>query len=164
MQKKQFTIGSEVRLTEAHYVYDFTINPNNLLCDEFLGEIFGSLDRIKGLQKKDIEKLKDALMYSVTYTTSTTKTGALNSLLLWVEYKKNDDGTVFLTPYLRDKIKIKEDKHGKRIVDLTEVKETLDLLENKISKIELYYNPDIYEEIKKKDVFNATNKVKIDYI
>jgi len=163
--QNQFTMGSEVRLTEAHYVFDFTINPNNFLCDEYLMEVFGRKDKIKGIQKKDVEKLKDALIHSVTYTTSTTKNGAITSLLLWIEYKKHNDGTVSLTPYLRDKIKIKEDKKsGKRIVECNELKETIDLLLDEISRIELYYNPDIYDEINKKDLSSVPSKVKIFYI
>ncbi len=146
-EKKQSTIGNETKTLEAHYVYDFVINPNNLIDDlEFLDKE----EREKLiLTEDDVDKFKEAICKGVNYVNSTTKIGSEGELLLFVELKTEEDkeskkleGT-FL-PLLKDLVKIEEENNRTKI-DLTEVFNVLNGYSDQVEKIEIYYNPSLSE-------------------
>ncbi|MEM3555303.1 MAG: type I CRISPR-associated protein Cas7 [Candidatus Micrarchaeia archaeon] len=136
----QTTLGSEVRLTEGHYVFDFTINPNNLEKDDFLAssapEVFLSND--------DVEMFKEALIHGPGYTTSTTKTGVFTELVIFAEFEI-EDGFVPLVPILRDGVSVQKSNGDnlKRKIDIRRVVGVLKELG--ANRIELYFRPDLCE-------------------
>lgn len=154
----QSTLGSQSRVTEAHYVYDFTINPNNLLMDEQLKT--AGVDDSCFLQKEDVELFKEAIRLGVNYVTSTTKIGALAELLLFVEYNINRE--VPLVQTMKNHVKIDTDTNGikRRItIDLFPLSQFASFITN----LELYYDPSMTEidiknseklEIKKLNICN----------
>jgi CRISPR-associated protein Csh2 len=151
----QFTIGSEARLTEAHYVYDFSINPNNISKDEFLKAISKDENNTKPefyLYSEDIDKIKEAFRLSPSYLTSTPKIGVNTGLLFWVETRSQNDAKL-LVPNLKNLVEIKDlnetdskSQSSKRIVNLEKIYEYLKTinLSDKYS-IELFYDPYLYD-------------------
>ncbi len=139
--KDKSTIGSESRANEVHYIYDFNINPNNLSCDSQLSALLGNDLSKYVLTNDDIKLFKDSITRGVNYVTSTTKVGAVGELLLFVEFKKNDDSNkcIPLVPLLKTKTKITIDG-SKRKIDLSEAIKSL-YAYSPIS-FELYYDPE----------------------
>lgn len=136
---KQTTLGKEIRLTEAHYAYDFTINPNNLKKDSFLCEV------AKGnnyLRTEDIDLLLEALKFGPTYQTSTTKVGAFTELVIFAEYEMDDD-KVPLVPILKNEVEIKDVDKIKRKIDITRLIETMSSYDP--SSIRIYYDKNTVE-------------------
>ena len=157
--KNQFTIGSETRAKEVHYSYDFVINPNTLLMDEQLNSTIGeneqnnlggAMDNLKDvlLSEKDVEHFKEGLIRGVNYVISTTKATAVSEMLLFVEFEMQGS-KVPLIPILNKHVKVSnESEDKKREVDISEVVEILKGLKtsngkDEISKIELYYDPEM---------------------
>jgi len=154
----QSTLGSEVRLTEAHYAFDFTINPNNLSKDSFISSVIGQ-DGIN-ISSDDIKSLKEAFINGPNYVTSTTKTGVFTELLIFAEFDMKDN-LVPLTPILKNGIKVSNDKENnglKREIDVKNVVKVLSDLGAK--EIEIYYNPDL-AEIKDEAEIKKLSNVKI---
>ena len=168
---QQQTLGSETKTLEAHYVYDFIINPNNLISDiEFIEEN----DRQKLLlSQEDIDKFKEAICKGVNYVNSASKIGCEGELLLFIESDTKEDektkklkGT--LLPLMKDLIKIKkpENDEEKIKIDLSGVFEKVAkyLLKEKDSKdnnkylIEIYYNPDFTQLDGVNNNFNVSEK------
>ncbi|MEM3399750.1 MAG: type I CRISPR-associated protein Cas7 [Candidatus Micrarchaeia archaeon] len=137
----QSTLGSEVRVTEAHYAFDFTINPNNLEKDDYIELIKDKQDNAVLLSKNDVEMFKDALKFAPNYITSTTKAGVFTELVIFAEFEMTGD-KVPLVPILRDGIKIgKTDNSLKRKIDISQ---TLRILKKLGAQtIELFYNKDL---------------------
>jgi len=141
----QSTLGSEVRLTEAHYAFDFTVNPNNLEKDDFIISVVKD-ERRKSLLNSDIELFKEALKYGPGYVTSATKTGVFSELVVFAEFKMEDEeGLVPLVPILKNGVGISEinNESLKRRLDIRNVVKILKNLG--ATKIEVAFNPDLCE-------------------
>lgn len=150
---KQRTIGNETKTLEAHYIYDFIINPNNLISDiEFIKE---NERQDLLLSQDDVDEFKEAICKGVNHVNSASKIGSEGELLLFIESDTEEDentkklkGT--LLPLMKDLIKIKtpENDEQKIKIDLSEVFNKLvkylpkDGKENPKYSIEIYYNPD----------------------
>jgi|GEM_PF-504332 len=154
----QSTLGSEVRLTEAHYAFDFTINPNNLSKDSFINSVVGQNGI--NISFDDIQSLKESFINGPNYVTSTTKTGVFTELLIFAEFDMRNN-LVPLTPILKNGIKVGNDKENnglKREIDIENVVKVLSGLGAK--EIEVYYNPDL-AEIKDESEIKKLGNVKI---
>ncbi|MEM3364118.1 MAG: type I CRISPR-associated protein Cas7 [Candidatus Micrarchaeia archaeon] len=148
----QSTLGSEVRLTEAHYSFDFTINPNNLKMDNYIKSVIDQ-QNIKNclLSEKDVNLFREALLNAPNYTTSTTKNSVFTELLIFAEVdqpkennkenNKENGISVPLVPILKNTIKIEESDGVKRKINISETIKTLKDLG--FSQIKVYYHPEL---------------------
>ena len=139
----QFTMGSEYKAREVHYVYDYVINPNNIEKDEFLNKIKENDHEFKPIiTQKDIDLFKEAIRLGVNYLTSASKIGSESELFIYFEYKK-DGERVALVPMLKNDIKIEDDSSdlNKKKIDLSRIVENINQYSDNIEKMEIYYNP-----------------------
>lgn len=139
-EAKQETLGNETKTLEAHYVYDFVVNPNNLI---------SSLEYVKNekekayLQESDIELFKESMCKGVSSVISSSKIGSDSELLLFVEMKSEEqNGKIksHILPLMKDLVKV--DRKDKKIT--IHLEDVFSFLKNSykkyISSIELYYD------------------------
>lgn len=130
-EKGAATLGSQSKLREGHYVFHFSVNPQN---------IADHVKRLNGigteLSTDDIAKAKEALRRGATYYDSASKAGSENELLLWVELKEKSKAVL---PSFIDIITIAEDG----TIDLGGVANLLNSehIQNEVETVELYFNP-----------------------
>jgi hypothetical protein len=147
------TIGSSSKTMEAHYVHNFSINPQNL--DEHINTanvLKKSAEKEKypeqiGLTDEDIAKLQDALRCGATLYDSTSKSGVENEVLIWVELI---DGSKQVIPNFTELISIERNNDlGKTIVDLSKVGALLKQghIDAQIGSVKIFFNS-VYTEIK----------------
>lgn len=118
------TIGSEIRVDKAHYLYNVDINPQQY--DKYENSNY---------TREDFEIFKEYSLDSVTRLNSRTKMGCENHFVMFIEM--NEEGV--FTPNLRKYIKVIE---GDKVeYDLSELKNTVADMTDKIKSIEIYYNP-----------------------
>jgi len=147
-KNKQRTLGNETKTLEAHYVYDFVINPNNLIDDlSFLGRLERE-DLL--LSEKDIELFKEAMCKGVSYVTSASKIGSESELFMFIEMNSEEhEGKVksHILPLMKDLVKV-ESKNGKTTINLGEVFKSLkDNYKDYISAVELYFDNNVTDVI-----------------
>lgn len=132
----QGSIGKDQKNLESYYVYDFSINPKNIITH------YNSNDKIKKMMKiteEDIDLLKDALKHSVTSLDTTSKKDSENALLLFITLPKNSK---YYLPAMKDLVEIKKDDKN-TIINLERIKDLLNTYDvEKIENlnVELYYN------------------------
>ena len=133
-EAEQSTLGRQSKLREGHYVYHFSVNPQNL------ADLTAVLaDTSAGLTRQDAERLKEALRVGVTYLDSTSKAGSENELLLWVQLK---EGSKLVLPSLVEMVRVSRTPGGKARVDLGPVRDLLAHLAGEVAAVELYYLPE----------------------
>lgn len=143
-EAKQQTLGNETRTLEAHYVYDFLINPNNLI-----NSLISSTEKTKKLlSESDIELFKEAMCRGVSHTISASKIGSDSELFMFIEMNATEkDGKIesHILPMMKDHVKITKGEE-KTVIDLDEMFAILEKNYKKyISSLELYYNDDDVE-------------------
>ncbi|MDY0388026.1 MAG: type I CRISPR-associated protein Cas7 [Methanolobus sp.] len=125
---QQTTIGSESRADDVYYVYDVSLNMNSAQKQ--------GID----ISAEDIEKLKNALKYSVSGVTSTTMFGCETVSMIWFE---NKDNHIFNN--LNSMVNVYE-SDGNVIVDYSKVheiikdginKDSLEQYSNKVKNVGL---------------------------
>lgn len=125
---QQTTIGSESRADDVYYVYDVSLNINSAKKQ--------GID----ISAEDIEKLKNALKYSVGGVTSTTMFGCETVSMIWFE---NKDNHIFNN--LNSMVNVYE-SDGNVIVDYSKVheiikdginKDSLEQYNNKVKNVGL---------------------------
>lgn len=141
---KQQTLGNETKTLEAHYVYDFVINPNNLIDD--LSFLEKSERENLLLNENDIGLFKEAMCKGVSYVTSASKIGSESELFMCIEMNSEEhEGKVksHILPLMKDLVKV-EIKDGKTAINLGEVFKSLkDNYKGYISAVELYYDNNV---------------------
>ncbi len=137
-EAEQTTIGRQSKLREGHYVYHYSINPQNLDPLVNLVNEGQEKDFLSGLRPEDTEKLKEALRLGVTYFDSSAKAGTDNELLLWVQLKPDSKQVL---PAFSEMVTVTKDDQIS-VVDLNRVSSILNEISDQIEKIELYYLPD----------------------
>lgn len=136
-EAEQTTIGRQSKLREGHYVYHFSINPQNLkpLVD-LVNQKKGN--QVMGLTGADVEKLKEGLRCGVTHFDSSSKAGSDNEMMLWVQLK---EGSKRVLPSFAEMITVTRE-NGTVKINLQKVKDLLKSVEEDVEKTELYYLPD----------------------
>jgi len=137
---KHQTLGNETKTLEAHYVYDFVINPNNLI---------NSLDFLRNeemqnilLNEGDIGLFKEAMCKGVSSITSASKIGSDSELFMFVEMKANEqNGRInsHILPLMKELVRVSSND-GKTIIDLVGVFQLLNSYKECLENIELYYD------------------------
>ena len=134
------------KATEAHYIHNFSVNPQNLLSWK------ETVTDIKTLTNSDISILKNAFNNSATFYDSHSKAGVENELSLYVTL--NEDSTLTL-PSFAQFIKFEKGKDETNdSFTITRLIDYLDKYEKEIKSIEIYYISELL------DVVNSSEKFK----
>ena len=129
----QSSIGKESKILDSYYVYDFSINPKNII--SHYNSSPDIIDVMK-LTDKDIELLKDALKNSVTALDTTSKKDSENTLLLFITMPQ---GSKQFLPAMKNLVVIKKNDKGDVEIDISKIKELIDSTDDKIT-VDLYFN------------------------
>ena len=126
------SLGKKIISDEAHYVYPFSINPQNY--DEYKD----ILTKFDGYTKEAYKGFKEGALIGATALNTNSKIGCENEFALFIECK--EDSELYLANL--DKYINFEKGKEKNIIDLTE----LDFINGsniieQIDNIEIYYNP-----------------------
>lgn len=121
--KSMATNGSRVTIGEAHYLYPFTISPNELKDEEY------------GVE--DYEDFKSISLKSVSLYNSKTKVGCNNEFALFVKVKEENNYLISLGDLSRYIEIEKEDNTV--IYNLTNLEKLLSEITDKIDNVEIYY-------------------------
>lgn len=125
---KNSTLGTKIVADEAHYMYPFSVNPQNY---DIYKEIYPN-----GYEKEDYEKFKKACLVAATAYNTNSKVGCENEFALFVECKENSK------LYLANLDQYITFEKGEKL-DKIDVTKLVEILKNKleeIEKIEIYYN------------------------
>lgn len=143
-------IGSMSKATEAHYIHNFSVNPQNLLSWK------ETVSDIKVLSNNDINILKNAFNNSATFYDSHSKAGVENELSIYVTLTENS--TLTLPSFAQFIIfkKGKDDKNNS--FEITNLINYLSKYENEIEKVELFYIEELLDVINSSD--KLTDKIK----
>ncbi len=115
---KNSTIGNENKGKEFYYVFDFVINPQNILNHY---ENTPEIQEKMAVTETDIADLKEAFKYAVTNLNTASKIGSENFLTLFVTLPESSKAQI---PILKNLVKI-EKKADTIHIDLTAVANTL---------------------------------------
>jgi len=139
-------IGSMSKATEAHYIHNFSVNPQNLLSWK------ETVTDIKTLTNSDISILKNAFNNSATFYDSHSKAGVENELSIYVTLNENSTLTL---PSFAQFIKFKKGKDEENdSFNITKLINYLDKYEKEIDSIEIYYINELL------DILNSSDKLK----
>lgn len=127
------SIGKKIVSNEAHYLYPFSVNPENY--DIYTKEI----EDLEGYTREDYEKFKKGCLIAATAYNTNSKSGCENEFAIFVECKENSK--LYLAN-LDQYIKFEKNDEGKDIIDISELEEILNEEKTKqeIEKVEIYYN------------------------
>ncbi|WP_252225242.1 MULTISPECIES: type I CRISPR-associated protein Cas7 [unclassified Clostridium] len=117
------TNGTRITTDEAHYVYPFSVNPNQL--DSYTEE--------------DYQDFKDVSLKSVTLYNSKAKAGCKNEFGLFVRVKEECNYVLALGDLSEYILVYKEE--DKIVYNLTKLNQLLEDCKDKIEDVEMYYNP-----------------------
>ena len=129
-------IGSMSKATEAHYIHNFSVNPENLLSWKKI------VKDIKTLSSSDIAILKNAFNNSATFYDSHSKAGVENELSIYVRLTED---SILTLPSFSQFITFEKDKEGNNSFDITNLIDYLVKYNDEIEKIELYYIEELLE-------------------
>lgn len=125
---KNSTIGTKIVADEVHYMYPFSVNPQNYdIYEEFYEE---------GYTKEDYEKFKKACLVAATSYNTNSKIGCENEFAIFVECKENSK------LYLANLDQYITFEKGEELdkIDITKLVEILSNKMEEIDNIEVYYN------------------------
>jgi CRISPR-associated protein Csh2 len=143
------SIGSMSKATEAHYIHNFSINPQNLLSWK------KTVSDIKTLSNDDIAILKNAFNNSATFYDSHSKAGVENELSIYVILNEN---SILTLPRFSQFITYEKDKEGNNSFDITKLIDYLSKYKDDIKDIELYYIEELLNV--KNDSESLSDKIK----
>lgn len=123
---QQTTIGEESRADDVYYVYDVCLNINSA--------------KKQGIEitDSDIEKLKNALKYSVAEVTSTTMFGSETVSMLWFENKHNrifNNLNSLVDIYNSERGVIVDYSKVMELVKIDITEDSIEMYENKVSNL-----------------------------
>ncbi|ATD54797.1 type I CRISPR-associated protein Cas7 [Clostridium chauvoei] len=138
-EAKNSTLGTKIVTDEAHYCYPFTINP--LSYKDYI-----DLGVTEGYTEKDYIKFKEVALNSATAFATNSKVGCENEFCIFIETEQ----TLYL-PNLDNYISF-EKSEDQNIIRF-KATNILNEVKEKISNIEIYYNP--YTTIVEADIEGA---------
>ncbi|GGL59330.1 type I CRISPR-associated protein Cas7 [Sporolactobacillus putidus] len=127
----QASLGKKIVSNEAHYIYPFSVNPQNY--DEFIPMV----DGFEGYSVEAYTKFKKAALVGATALNTNSKSGASNSFAVFVAFKEGEN--VYL-PQLDGYIDF--EKNGeKAIVDVSKLTELIAPFQDQLESVEYYADP-----------------------
>ncbi len=149
------SLGKKIMSDEAHYVYNFSINPNNY------NDYVGLVDDFKGYTKEAYDKFKYAALIGATALNTNSKSGCENELAVFIECKEKSE---LYLPNI-DKYVFFEKGDKKNIINLESLSFLNDAkFSDNIDNIEIYYNEyttEINHGLKKAKEYNIFTKEEI---
>ena len=129
IEAENTSIGTKITVNEAHYLYGFSVNPQNY-------DIYNDvIDDFEGYTAEAYENFKKGCRIGATALNTNSKAGCENEFTLFVKLK--EDSYKYL-PSLTKYIKF--EKSDKIVYDLTELGEFLENFKEDIESIEIYAN------------------------
>lgn len=125
----QTTIGTRIISNEAHYFYSFSINPTAYKSFEEMGAT-------EGYTFEDYQCFKNTALIAATALDTGSKTGCENEFGIFVE----TDDMLFLSD-LAQYVTFNKNEEGKDFIDITDLVKILEDVSDRISSVEIYYNP-----------------------
>mgnify|MGYP000890934421 CR=1 FL=1 len=126
------SIGKMIFTDETHYFYPFSIIPSEYKEYEKIGVT-------EGYTEEDYKIFKETSLVSVTALNSASKFGCSNEFALFIETK---EGTYM--PRVNKFLSYEKNNKQKAKIKF-KLKTALDMFADKITKVEVYYNPDFIE-------------------
>lgn len=125
------TLGTKIVADECHYIYPFSVNPQNY---KNYKEI---LPEFEGYTQEAYQEFKKASLVSATAINTNSKCGCENEFAIFIEAKENSD--LYLAN-LDQYITFKKNETEKDEINIKKLKEVIIKNKDKIEKIEIYYN------------------------
>lgn len=125
------SLGTKIMVDEAHYVYPFSVNPDNY------NDYVKLLDGFEGYTREAYEKLKDAFLVAATAYNTNSKSGCENEFAIFIEC---GEGANLYLPPLDQYVEFSRE-NGLNRIELSKLSELLVSVKDGIGNIELYYNP-----------------------
>lgn len=125
------SLGTKIMVDEAHYVYPFSVNPDNY------NDYVKLLDGFEGYTKEAYEKLKKACLVAATAYNTNSKSGCENEFAVFVECREGSNA--YLPPLDQYVDFCKGDELDR--LDLSKLSGVLKSFADKIENVEIYYNP-----------------------
>ncbi|MBP3041783.1 type I CRISPR-associated protein Cas7 [Bacillaceae bacterium Marseille-Q3522] len=141
------SLGKKIVSNEAHYLYPFSVNPNNY--DGYVSLVEG----FEGYTVEAFEKFKDAALVSATVLNTNSKAGCSTEFALFVICKENEKAYF---PQLDEYIAFRKD-NGFNIFDVKKLNQFVTENVEKIESIEVYYNPYTVKIENGSDIFELKN-------
>ncbi len=135
-EKTASSLGNKIVTDEAHYVYAFSVNPENY--EDFIGLV----ERFEGYTQEAYDKFKWAARVATTAFNTNSKVGCENELALFIELK--EESRLYLANLDRF-VKVKRLENGKVLYDLRKLGESLQAYRDEIAAIDLYIHPAMVE-------------------
>lgn len=126
-EAKNSTLGTKIVSNEAHYFYPFTVNPQAY-------KEFVELGVTDGYTDEDYKKFKEAALCAATSFATNSKVGCENEFALLVETESN-----LYLPNLCEYTKFHKGEEKNTIT--INCGDLLNNLKDRISVVEIYYNP-----------------------
>lgn len=123
---KNSTLGTKIMTDEAHYFFPFSINPN-------IYKEFEEMGVTEGYTEEDYLEFKRAALSAMTAFDTNSKSGCDNEFGLFIE---TDNKT-----YLPNLDKFVDFEKGEKNIIRVNIKDLISGIEDKISSMEIYYNP-----------------------
>lgn len=146
------TLGKSYFSTEAHYMFDFKVNPHAYQEEMNVGTT--------GYNEDDYLKFKEASMKCVSMMNTASKSGCDNELAIFVETDIN-----FALPSLAAYITFKKGEDGEKdIIDLTQMLSLLKDCSKSVNSVEIYYDhyaAKLVGEITEEKIFNIYSQKEI---
>lgn len=125
------SLGKKTVVDEAHYIYPFSINPKNY-------DVYNDvLDNFIGYTEEAYKKFKKACLVAATGFNTNSKSGSENEFAIFIEVKEEEH--LYLAN-LDSYIRFEKNIEGKDRIDISEFVEVLKKVEDKIDKIDIFYN------------------------
>ena len=128
-EAKSSTLGTKIVSDEAHYFYPFVINP--MAYKEYM-----EMGVTEGYTEEDYRSFKAVALSAATSFATNAKIGCENEFALFIETKKE-----LYLPNLSEYIEFEKGEEGKKNQIKLNFGEMLSDLKERITSIEIYYNP-----------------------
>ncbi len=125
------TLGTKIVADECHYIYPFSVNPQNYKNYKDI------LPEFEGYTEEAYQEFKRISLVSATAINTNSKSGCENEFAIFIEAKKDSD--LYLAN-LDQYITFEKIENGKDIINIETLKEVIKENQDKIQKIEIYYN------------------------
>lgn len=125
------SLGTKIIADECHYMYPFSVNPQNYKNYKDI------LPEFEGYTEEAYQEFKRASLVSATAVNTNSKSGCENEFAIFIEAKENSD---LYMANLDQYITFEKIEDGKDLINIETLKEVIKENQDKIQKIEIYYN------------------------
>ncbi len=128
---KASTLGTKIVADECHYIYPFSVNPQNYKNYKDI------LPEFEGYTEEAYQEFKKASLISATAINTNSKSGCENEFAIFIEEK---EGSNLYLANLDQYITFEKMESGKDKINIEKLKEVIKENKNRVEKVEIYYN------------------------